>query len=98
MDWTTEPFRFTVKEDRYWGRGTTDDKGPALTALCGAKYALAHGATVNIHFLWEAEEEIGIPHFESTIRQRQRSGEDRLGRGLGHRLGVEGAGPPVPRA
>ena len=69
--WTTEPFRFTVREDRYWGRGTTDDKGPALTALWGAKYALAHGAKVNIHFLWEAEEEIGSPHFESTIRQNK---------------------------
>ncbi len=69
--WTTEPFRFTTKDDRYWGRGTTDDKGPALTALFGAKYALAHGARVNIHFLWEAEEEIGSPHFESTIRQNK---------------------------
>ncbi len=69
--WTTEPFRFTVKEDRYCGRGTTDDKGPALTALWGAKYALAHGAKVNIHFLWEAEEEIGSPHFESAIRQNK---------------------------
>lgn len=67
--WATEPFRFTVQDDRYWGRGTTDDKGPALTALWGAKYALAHGARVNVHFLWEAEEEIGSPHFEATIRQ-----------------------------
>lgn len=67
--WHTEPFRFIAKDDRYWGRGTTDDKGPALTALWGAKYALAHGARVNIHFLWEAEEEIGSPHFESTIKQ-----------------------------
>ena len=69
--WTTEPFRMITKDDRYWGRGTTDDKGPALTALWGAKYALAHGARVNIHFLWEAEEEIGSPHFESTIRQNK---------------------------
>jgi acetylornithine deacetylase/succinyl-diaminopimelate desuccinylase-like protein len=69
--WTTEPFRFVTKDNRYWGRGTTDDKGPALTALWGAKYALAHGARVNIHFLWEAEEEIGSPHFESTIRQQK---------------------------
>jgi acetylornithine deacetylase/succinyl-diaminopimelate desuccinylase-like protein len=69
--WRTEPFRFTVKDGRYWGRGTTDDKGPALTALWGAKYALAHGARVNIHVLWEAEEEIGSPHFEATIRQHK---------------------------
>ena len=69
--WKTEPFRFTVEGDRYWGRGTTDDKGPALTALWGAKYALAHGARVNIHLLWEAEEEIGSPHFETTIRREK---------------------------
>ena len=69
--WHTEPFRFIATDDRYWGRGTTDDKGPALTALWGAKYALAHGARVNIHFLWEAEEEIGSPHFESTIKQEK---------------------------
>jgi acetylornithine deacetylase/succinyl-diaminopimelate desuccinylase-like protein len=69
--WTTEPFQFTVKDDRYCGRGTTDDKGPALTALWGAKYALDHGAKVNIHLLWEAEEEIGSPHFETTIREHK---------------------------
>lgn len=69
--WKTEPFRFTLQHDRYWGRGTTDDKGPGLTALWGAKYALAHGARVNVHFLWEAEEEIGSPHFESTIKRHR---------------------------
>ncbi|HSF14212.1 MAG TPA: M20/M25/M40 family metallo-hydrolase [Vicinamibacteria bacterium] len=69
--WDTEPFRFTGKDGRYWGRGTTDDKGPALTALWGAKYAVARGARVNIQLLWEAEEEIGSPHFESTIKQHR---------------------------
>ena len=69
--WRTEPFRFVREGDRYWGRGTTDDKGPALTALWGAKYALAHGARVNVHFLWEAEEEIGSPHFESTLKSHK---------------------------
>ena len=38
-DWKTEPFRFTRKGDSYFGRGTTDDKGPAMTALFGARYA-----------------------------------------------------------
>lgn len=66
--WTTEPFTFTKKGDRYFARGTTDDKGPALTALWGAKYALDHGAKVNVHMLWEMEEEIGSPNFEKTIR------------------------------
>ncbi len=71
--WRTEPFRFTREGDRYFARGTTDDKGPALTALWGAKYALDHGAKVNIHFLWETEEEIGSPHFEKAIQAERAS-------------------------
>ena len=66
--WHTDPFRFTVEGDRYFGRGTTDDKGPALSALWGARCALDHGARVNVQFLWETEEEIGSPHFEPTIK------------------------------
>jgi len=68
-DWKTPPFRFTRQGDAYFGRGTTDDKGPAISALFGAKYAFDHGARVNVHFLWELEEEIGSPHFEDTIRK-----------------------------
>ena len=67
-DWKTEPFRFVREGDRYLGRGTTDDKGPAISALFGARYAAEHGARVNIHLLWEMEEEIGSPHFEETIK------------------------------
>ena len=66
--WKTDPFRFTVKDGRYFGRGTTDDKGPAFSALWGARYALEHGARINLQLLWELEEEIGSPHFETTIR------------------------------
>jgi acetylornithine deacetylase/succinyl-diaminopimelate desuccinylase-like protein len=68
-DWKTEPFRFAKDGDRYLGRGTTDDKGPAMTALFGARYAWENGVPANIHFLWELEEEIGSPHFEDAIRE-----------------------------
>jgi acetylornithine deacetylase/succinyl-diaminopimelate desuccinylase-like protein len=67
-DWNTSPFSFVRQGDRYFGRGTTDDKGPAITALFGARYAFQNDAPVNIHFLWELEEEIGSPNFETTIR------------------------------
>jgi acetylornithine deacetylase/succinyl-diaminopimelate desuccinylase-like protein len=67
-DWKTSPFEFVKQGDRYLGRGTTDDKGPAMTAFFGARYAVAQGAPVNIHFLWELEEEIGSPNFETTIK------------------------------
>ena len=68
-DWRTEPFRFSKDGDKYMGRGTTDDKGPAMTALFGARYAWEQGVAANIHFLWELEEEIGSPHFEGSIRE-----------------------------
>jgi acetylornithine deacetylase/succinyl-diaminopimelate desuccinylase-like protein len=70
-DWRTEPFRFVREGDRYFGRGTTDDKGPAISALYGAKFAVDNGVRVNVDFLWELEEEIGSPHFESAIRQHR---------------------------
>jgi acetylornithine deacetylase/succinyl-diaminopimelate desuccinylase-like protein len=67
--WKTEPFRLTKAGDVYYGRGTTDDKGPALTALLGARAALDASVPVNIKFLWELEEEVGSPHFAETLRK-----------------------------
>jgi acetylornithine deacetylase/succinyl-diaminopimelate desuccinylase-like protein len=65
--WETEPFTMTTKGDSYFGRGTTDDKGPALAALYGARAAIESAVGVNIRFLWEFEEEIGSPNFEKII-------------------------------
>ncbi|HKG99056.1 MAG TPA: M20/M25/M40 family metallo-hydrolase [Pyrinomonadaceae bacterium] len=65
--WDTEPFTFTKNGDTYFGRGTTDDKGPALSALFGARAAMEADVPVNIRFLWEFEEEIGSPNFEKII-------------------------------
>lgn len=65
--WMTEPFTFTKKGDRYIGRGTTDDKGPALTALFGIRAALEAELPVNIRVLWELEEEVGSPSFEKAV-------------------------------
>jgi len=65
--WETEPFVFTKKGDRYYGRGTTDDKGPALAAMWGIRAAREAGIPLNLNVLWELEEEIGSPNFESGI-------------------------------
>jgi acetylornithine deacetylase/succinyl-diaminopimelate desuccinylase-like protein len=65
--WETEPFKMITKGDRYFGRGTTDDKGPALTALFGIRAAREAGVPVNVKLLWELEEEIGSPSFEAGI-------------------------------
>lgn len=65
--WETEPFVMTKKGDSYFGRGTTDDKGPALAALFGARAAREANVPINVRFLWEFEEEIGSPNFEKII-------------------------------
>jgi acetylornithine deacetylase/succinyl-diaminopimelate desuccinylase-like protein len=67
-DWLTDPFQLTHQDDRYIGRGATDDKGPALTALLGALAARSGHVPLNVAFLWELEEEVGSEHFESAIR------------------------------
>ncbi len=71
--WDSEPFVMTKRGDSYFGRGTTDDKGPALAALYGARAAVEAGLPVNIKFLWEFEEEIGSPNFEKIITKAGRA-------------------------
>ena len=66
--WDTDPFRLVKKDGRYYGRGSTDDKGPALCAFFGALAAREAGVPLEIRFLWEFEEEIGSPNFEEGLR------------------------------
>jgi acetylornithine deacetylase/succinyl-diaminopimelate desuccinylase-like protein len=73
--WRTDPFRMIVDGDVFRGRGTTDDKGPAITAFYGAIAAREAGIPVNIKFLWEMEEEVGSPSFRSALeRHREKLG------------------------
>lgn len=70
--WESDPFQMTKKGDRYFGRGTTDDKGPAMAALFGVRAAREAGVPINIQLLWELEEEIGSPNFEAGIVERKK--------------------------
>lgn len=75
--WTTDPFRMAIDGNCFRGRGTTDDKGPAITTFYGAIAAREAGVPVNIRFLWEMEEEIGSPSFRSALeRQREKLATD----------------------
>lgn len=69
-EWKQAPFAFRNDRGIYHGRGATDDKGPALAALFGARYAIEQGVPINIRFLWELEEEIGSPHFRAGLKDR----------------------------
>jgi acetylornithine deacetylase/succinyl-diaminopimelate desuccinylase-like protein len=66
-EWRQAPFTFLNETGIYRGRGTTDDKGPALTALFAARYAAERPIPLNIRFLWELEEEIGSPNFAGAL-------------------------------
>jgi acetylornithine deacetylase/succinyl-diaminopimelate desuccinylase-like protein len=71
-----DPFGFEVRSDPareflYLGRGTTDDKGPALCALRAAEWVARHELPIEVVCLWETEEEIGSPHFEDVLHARK---------------------------
>ena len=69
-EWKQDPFAFKNEGGIYRGRGATDDKGPALAAMLGARFAIEQGLPINIRFLWELEEEIGSPHFAAGLKNR----------------------------
>lgn len=69
--WTRDPFVFAEEGGRFYGRGATDDKGPAATALLGASLARDHGVPATVRFVWELEEEIGSAHFESFLEKER---------------------------
>jgi acetylornithine deacetylase/succinyl-diaminopimelate desuccinylase-like protein len=70
QEWHKAPFTFFKDGDRYEGRGTTDDKGPALSAMMAARYVAQNKVPLNINFVWELEEEIGSPNFEHFIKNK----------------------------
>ncbi len=67
--WTMEPFCFKEDGGRFYGRGTTDDKGPAMTALWAAQMAGEFDIPLNFEFIWEFEEEIGSPSFVGFLNE-----------------------------
>jgi acetylornithine deacetylase/succinyl-diaminopimelate desuccinylase-like protein len=74
--WKTDPFQFVAEPHPergflYRGRGATDDKGPALCAVRGAKLAIDRGARIDVTFVWESEEEVGSPNFADVLEARR---------------------------
>ena len=60
--WTvTEPFKPLLKDDRLYGRGSMDDKGPSIAALYALLAIRDLGIPVNknVHLIYGANEETG---------------------------------------
>jgi acetylornithine deacetylase/succinyl-diaminopimelate desuccinylase-like protein len=71
VKWSTPPFEPTIKGDRLYGRGVSDDKGPSLIALetLGAFLRLEGRLPVNLKVLLEGEEEIGSASLPAILRR-----------------------------
>ena len=71
--WDTPPFEPTLREDRYFARGASDDKSPLWIALSAIEAWLAVEKTLplNVKILLEGEEECGsrtLPKILDTYR------------------------------
>ena len=57
--WNTDPFKLEMIEDKFYGRGTKDDKGPLLAALYSAHLLIKEGHEFNrrLRFIFGTDEE-----------------------------------------
>lgn len=75
--WDTDPFVLVEKDGKLYGRGSTDDKGPALSWLwvVEAYQALGVELPVNIKILFEGMEEFGSEGLFETIHDESQDGK-----------------------
>lgn len=75
--WNTDPFVLTEKDGKLYGRGSTDDKGPALSWLwiIEAHQALGLELPVNIKILYEGMEEFGSEGIFELIQREAKPGK-----------------------
>jgi len=69
--WLTPPFEPTVRDNKIFARGASDDKGQFIVhANAIEAHLTANGSCpVNVKFLIEGEEEIGSPNLEKFIKE-----------------------------
>ncbi|DBB02245.1 TPA: hypothetical protein ACH3X3_011267 [Trebouxia sp. C0006] len=76
-EWTTDPFEMNAIDGYYYGRGTSDNKGPILAFIYAVKEMLEEGQgtdaslPVNVAFVFEGEEENGSVGFKDALLGNQ---------------------------
>jgi len=67
--WDSPPFEPTIRGNRIYARGVSDDKGNMFIPIIVAEAILKTGASlpVNLKFLFEGQEEIGSPQLPEFI-------------------------------
>ena len=63
-EWKSPPYNLSTRNDRLYGRGVSDDKGPLVANLFGVQTAFEAGyePKCNIRFIVEGKEEAGSIH------------------------------------
>ena len=62
QNWTNSPWKATVIDDKIYGRGVSDNKGPGVAALFALAFLKEHGLTnKNIRLYLGTSEETGSP-------------------------------------
>lgn len=71
--WDTEPFVLTEKNGNFYGRGSTDDKGPVLGWINAieAYNELGQEMPINIKFCFEGMEESGSENLDVELAKRK---------------------------
>jgi len=69
-EWKSPPYTLTVKNERLYGRGVSDNKGPLVANLFGVQTAFEAGyePNCNIRFIVEGEEEAGSMNLEEFCK------------------------------
>lgn len=70
-EWTTPPFQPTIRDNKIYARGATDDKAQLFIHIKAVEaYLKTSGKLpVNIKFCLEGEEELGSPHLAAHVEQ-----------------------------
>ncbi len=63
-EWKTPPYELTLRDQRLYGRGVSDNKGPLVANIFGVQTAVetGHKLDCNVRFIIEGEEEAGSNH------------------------------------
>jgi acetylornithine deacetylase/succinyl-diaminopimelate desuccinylase-like protein len=72
--WESNPFEPSIRDERLYARGATDDKGQVFAQIKAVDSLMkANGGKlpVNVKFLIEGEEEVGSAHLDEFIESHQ---------------------------
>ncbi|HWL26455.1 MAG TPA: dipeptidase [Ureibacillus sp.] len=67
--WESEPFDPTIRDNKLFARGSSDDKGQVFMHLkmIEALFATEGTLPVNVKFIYEGEEEVGSPNLPAYV-------------------------------